>query len=45
MSEIVLIVSLVKKCFVRNRRKKVTQGINGNLLDYLCFAQQRFESF
>ena len=46
MSEIVLIVSLVKKCFARNRRKKkVTKGINGNLFDHLCFAQQRFDSF
>ena len=41
MSEIVLIVSLVKKCFVRNRRKKVTKGINGNLFDHLCFACSR----
>ena len=34
-SDIVLIVffvSLVKKCFVRNRRKKVSKGIKGNLI-------------
>ena len=29
---------------VTNRRKKVTKGINGNLFDYLCFAQQKFDS-
>ena len=39
MSDTALIVSLVKKCFVRNMRKKVTKGINGNLFDHLCFAQ------
>ena len=31
-SDIVLIVSLVKKCFVRNRRNKVSKGIKGNLI-------------